>query len=249
MVIARFALNAARGKLLDSVVKRLWGAYENLENNKVEHAQEVDEYHVDGQKYFSSGSLKEVAGRYGLEDHLDEYKQSMLERVKQYVAELGKLADYLRQSALNPAQANSLSDYLMLRRSDEILSTLLGYTPGEPRRYAYLSDLINNYFERIDDLNKRLQRILYVASGFDESGSGFVRAASRFTAKKVAYKILEGKGIPATTIDSIVSSFINPFAGIRNKAQSLLADYSEIVSKWKNAYAADLADGVYAAVA
>lgn len=245
MVLARLALDAARIKFLDSVVGRLWGSYKGLGEREEEHAREMDDYRLDGQKYFGSGPLKDVAGREGLEDHLEEYKQSALKMVRQYVAELGKLVDYLRQSIQDPAQSSPLNDYLMLRRSDEILSTLIGYKRAEPIRKGYLSDVINAYFEKIDDLNKRFNRILYVASGFDEQGSGFVRSAARFVAKNIAYGVIAKRGLPAGTIDTVVSSLANPFVGIKKKAQPLLAEYSELVDKWKNVYAADLADGVY----
>lgn len=238
MVLARFVLNAARGVALDKVVNKLWSSYEGLRRNEPKHLGTIGDYPVDGRNYFGKGSVDEIAQTHGFGD----YRGRMLERVRAYTAELGHLVDYMRQNP--PSLDNILNIYAHLNRSYEVMSKLLGSKLEPPKGYAYLSDMVNDYTLRIGDLNNKFRRIVDILSGFDASGDGLAKAAAKWAAKGVTYKLLDKIGLPATSINIVVNALAHPFAETRKAAKQKLASYAEIVKGW-GAYLSDISPGFY----
>lgn len=244
MVIAKLLIDAGKGIVLERIVKRLNDAYDTFKTNADENSDKVDEYKVNGGNYLSSGSIKEVANRYGLENLLDGYKKSVFERINAYLAELKGLTNYLKNSTATPASPHSL--YATVHRAYESMRKLLGYRPFDEIQKAtnYASDLVNEYL-KIGDLNARLDKFLSWASGFN-SDSGLIGAARRI-AKWTTYKILKRKVIPVDSLDKALSTITKPFAELSKKAKPLFVEYESLAKNWNLAYS-DLGSGVYSAV-
>ena len=244
MVIARFVIGSAGGMVLDKLVENIIGSERNLRLHETEHLGAINGYNVKGGNYFMDGPIGEVAQKKGLEDYFEVYKKTIFERVKSYVSELRQLTDYLRNNP--PTDQNLLDVYVNVKRSYDIMSRLLGSVPQPPNQYLYISDMVNDYVSRINDLNKKFQRIVEVGSGFDTSGDGFVKTAAKWTAKGLTYKILKAEGMPVQGIDAVVSAINHPFAELKKTASQALVDYAEIVKGW-NAYNSDFRSAMYPA--
>ena len=246
MVITKLLIDAGKGVVLEKIVGKLHEIYNNFRVRERENSDTVDTYKVNGGNYFSSGSIKKVANRYGLENLLDGYKKSIFERINSYMAELKSLTNYIRNSATTPTSSHTL--YITLYRAYENLCKLLGYKPFDEIQKAtnYASDLVNQYLHKIGDLNARLDKFLSLASGFNTHGSNLLEAASRRAAKWIAYKILESKGIPVESLEKALSTTIKPFAEFRKKTKPLFVEYEALVKNWNLAYS-DLGSGVYSA--
>ena len=248
MVIAKLAINVGRGLLLKAATGAVEKAYEKIMLDRINSSSRIDEYRVPDNNYFSGGSLKEVAQRYGLDGVLNDYKHSIFERIGSYLSELKSLTSYLHdahQSNKTPS-AYELNVYAAVQMAHDLMLGLLGYKPSSaaPKNYAYLSDVVNDYLDKIGEMNKKLDRFLAAASGLNTDGSGIVEMASKRAAKFVAYQVLEKRGIPVDSLERILSSATKPFAELRKKAKPLFAEYQDIAGKWK-AYAADVS-GNYA---
>ncbi len=247
MVIAKLLIDAGKGIVLERIVGKLSGIYDKFRAGEHDNSVKIDDYELKGGNYFSSGSVREVANRYGLENLLDGYKKSVFERINGYIAELKSLTDYIKNSAANPASSHTL--YVTVYRAYENMCKLLGYSPSEEIKKAvnYASDLVNQYLQRVGDLNARLDKFLSLASVFSADGSNLLEAASRRAVKWVAYKVLESKGIPVGSLEKALSTAAKPFAEARKKAKPLFVEYGSLAKNWNLAYS-DFRSGVYGEV-
>ena len=240
MVIAKLFIKAGKGIVLDKVVDELFQTYHTITSQWRNHQQAVNSYNIPNNNYFSGGNLREIAKRYGLEGLLTDYSQSLFDKIKGYLAELGKRTQYLGDVAQKRISLQPIEVYVRVRSAYNLMTRLLGINSSEIHKDGYISDLVNNYLNRIGDLNSRLDRFLSVAEGFNTDGSGIIIANAKRVARFVAASVLERNGIPSGSIDKVVSSITKPFAELRKQAKPLLATYADVVKNWQIAYAADI---------
>ena len=240
MVVAKLIINAGKGMVLDKLVGKLFDSYGRFSSEPSKHEEAVSGYKLPDNNYFQGGNLREIAERYGIEGLLSDYNHSLFEKIKGYLAQLGKLVEYLRDVAQQKIPAQPLEIYTQIASAYGIMSGLLGYkAPSETKRYGYISDLVNDYMNQIGDLNSRLDKFLSIAEGFSTS-SGVIGTAAKRTARFIAKEVLESKGIPVSSIEKVVSSTTKPFADLRRNARPLFVEYEDIVKNWQTAYAADV---------
>jgi len=253
MVVGRLILSAARGMAIDKALDSVIDAYRRHKLGKEKNLSSIDGYRISDNNYFKGGELREVAKRYGLEEKVSEYKQSLFSRVGGYLAELKDLTSYLKNACQpgNLDRTSQLEIYTRIKRSLELMYGILGKKQDTaPKKYGYLSDIITDYMGKIGDINKELDRFLAVASGFHPDGSGLFGSSAKRLAKFTMERVLESRGIPAHALERIVSSPTQPFAGLRKEAKPLFAEYEDVAGQLK-AYASDLASmsEVYGAAA
>ncbi|GEM_PF-3519347 len=250
MVIARLLINSAKGIAIDKLVDNFASAYRRHKLSQSEHSQAIDSYNIRDTNYFKGGQLKEISQRYGLDERVSEYKQSLFKRVRDYLAELKDLTSYLKNAYQNQGRnpIDQSAVYAKIHRSLNLMYGLLGQKPLAQEKYSYLSDVINDYTDKIGDVNRKLDKFLAVASGFHPDGAGIMGANAKKVAKFTIERVLESRGIPAHSLEKIISSSTQPFAELRKTARPLFADYRDVVKNMK-AYASDLDSGVYGQMA
>jgi hypothetical protein len=99
----------------------------------------------------------------------------------------------------------------------------------------------------IGNMNKKLDRFLDIASGFDTQGSKFLYATSKRALRWLSQQIVKKEGIPFAGLEAIVNPITQPFAELKKKAKSIFVEYESVVKSLK-AYASDINSGVYGVV-
>jgi len=239
MIISRLAWNFAKAKALDSLVDKFAGLYRKWIDGRLEHEAILRGYRLDGLSYFSGGSVSELSRRYGLEERLKKYHATVFDSIREYVAQLRELTDYLRDIQVNKRQVPEAFILARMQQAYVIMSRLIDYKPslGVKKGYSYPSDL-GLYLDSIVDMNRQAEKLLEKASGLDSEGSRLRYSAAKRILRWVGKEILQQKGIPAGSLDKIVNIASIPSVELKKKARAAFADYQSVVSLW-HSYASD----------
>ena len=240
MIVAKFAWKFAKAKALDSLADKVGGLYTKWLVGRVEHEARILDYRLNGSNYFSDGSVQELSKRYGLEEKLKSYQVAVHDRIKDYLAQLMGITDYLRNAITNKANIPEAIMYAKVHNAYETMARLAGYTPPERTRkkYGYLSDLAP-HLGYIGDMNKKIERMLEIASGLDTEGSSLRYAAAKRTLKWLGKEILGQIGIPPQSLDKIVTSASQSFAQLKKEVRAAFVDYASMAKAW-HSYTSDL---------
>ena len=239
-MLAKFALKGLQRLALDEISRKLFDGYNRIKYDKPKVAEKIQEYQIEGpnRKY----SIGELSSKEGLESKIGSYTNNLLEGVKQYLRELGKITTDLQKigdySQINYAQLNA-----KLASAYQLMSGLIGYKKKK-QNYPYSIDTLS-YLDDIADMNRGLEILLKRVSHFDFDSHNYI---ARRVASRLIEHISEKKGIPFNGLARIVSQTAKPFAELQKGAKTLFVEYGGLARKFKTHYA-DLSGNVYMAAA
>ncbi|MBI2542297.1 hypothetical protein HYV80_06315 [Candidatus Woesearchaeota archaeon] len=246
-MIAKFLLEAGKRAALAGLAERATKLYTAVRHGGKKFFDRIGDYAVkraDGTQY----TLGEMAAHHGLESYLEDSKQAMQQKFKDYLIRLNKFIGYIQnlgQIANHKLEDYKINVYVAARGAFDELSKLAGYTPKvKIGKYGYLTDFSTAYMDAIGDINKRLERLLSMGSALDSARLAY--HGFSIALRNLEQKAIEKKRIISAGLEKIVSAPLD-FDQARKATKPVFRMYGDLVREIKASYAADLDRGIYLA--
>jgi hypothetical protein len=223
----------------------------------------VNEYYLRDQHLGISGSVKELAAKYGIANDLDAYiKRNVLGGLKGRLSHLLDLTTSIKDSledivevgdlvTLGTTTPTQVPIYLATQSAYTVLAGILGFSSGTYKLSKkgisnYFTDSAKGYLGVTANLVPAVGSLVELGSNFDNKRPRIAEAASRKTSYWLLNKIREKKGLPLLkTEDDLERILAQPSAKPRTAGKMI-----EYWDKIKNAiYGSDwMREPAYATV-